>query len=58
MGQERRTNDGRRDFGREGKADVGAQYSTEIQKYGNTDPFSVFYPASIRIIGFPRVNLL
>ena len=35
---------------------VGAQYSIEIQKYGNTDPIYVFYLASVRIIGFPRVN--
>ena len=28
----------------------GAHFSMEIHKYGNTDPYSVFFPASIRII--------
>ena len=35
---------------------VGALYFTKIQKYGNTDPLSIFYPALERTIGVIRVN--
>ena len=35
---------------------MGALYFTKIQKYGNTDPLSVFYLAHVRTIGVIRIN--
>ena len=35
---------------------VGAHFSTEIRKYKNMDPYSVFYHATIRIIFCIMVN--
>ena len=35
---------------------VGVHFFTFIRKYGNTDPYSVFYHRSIRILWFIRVN--
>ena len=35
---------------------VGVHFFTLIRKYGTTDPYSVFYHSSIRIIWFIKVD--
>ena len=39
-----------------GVINVGVHFFTLIRKYGNTDPYSVFYHSSIRIVCFIKVN--
>ena len=35
---------------------VGTLYFTKIRKYGNTEPFSVFYLAFVGTLGVIRIN--
>ena len=35
---------------------VGVHFSMKIWKYGNTDPYSIFYTASIRLNLFIKVT--